>query len=147
MTDQRRAIAELREQVEEFLKLFGKEDREQERRDQAIIDHFKYGVRKVCAVEIWQFVKKVVGARTQEELAARFDISASVVSRGLKDGALSLENLIVILTDVGLEFRALPDMPHRERRAIGGYEEATWYARVKVLGQKVDGRCSLANYV
>src|SRR6185369_10987511 len=94
-------------------------------KEQQIIDYFKYGVRKVCAVPIWEFFLTAAGAAKPQRLAERFHLNGSIVSRGLSEGRLSLDTLIVMLTELRLEFRSLLDMPSIEARALGGYSEAT----------------------
>jgi len=109
-----------------------------------IIDKFKFGARSACAAAIWDFLlrymaeKKELESDTNEAVAARFHISPSVVSRGISGGKLSLDNLVVILVELGLQFPDLRNLPQSARDlAVAGF--ATAMATVRAKGESHDG--------
>ena len=102
-----------------------------ENRVNQLVDNFKFGARRECAVEIWSSLLRCMVERnevrndTNEAVAERFHISQSVVSRGIAGGNLSLDNLVVILVELGLHFDELQSLPQSKRElAIAGFRLA-----------------------
>jgi len=115
--------------VAAFREVMATEERELDR-DRKIVEQFKQGVRKICAMQIWEELKALTKAPTPQALADRFDLTLHIAWRGLNEGDLRLENLIVMLSELGLEFASLQAMPPIDKRAIAGYRESmTWLRR------------------
>jgi len=108
--------------------------------DKTIIRKFKFGVKKVCGKRIWDRIGEWAEYDSQEDLGFRFGMPRSDVTKGMDYGALSLENLIIILTELRREFEHLPTMPNREDRVVAGYEEGVAWVCSAVLGRDEERR-------
>ena len=121
--ERKRSVEELQAYYDRFAALIAAEE-EEEDRHRRIVEQFKHGVRRICAIQVWEELQDFAQAATTQALADRFDLSHHVVWRGLNEGDLRLENLIVMLTELELEFRSLKPMPPVKQRAAAGFQEA-----------------------
>lgn len=86
-----------------------------------VIKQFKYGMRIPVSKHIWDKVLSELDENRQDQVALRFEVPESAVTRGKKQGQLSMENLVVMLSELGWEFEHLGEMPGIETRVQHGY--------------------------
>ncbi|MCH7688637.1 MAG: hypothetical protein IH899_18470 [Planctomycetes bacterium] len=96
--------------------------------DRRILRKFLFGLKLACTVEIWIHLRKLIETNEGRELAgdeleSRFRISRTSLERGANEGRLSLETLLLLVTDLNVSFDTI-GLPHRHDRILGGYREA-----------------------
>lgn len=70
---------------------------------------------------------------TEEEIARLTGISQSTISRWKRQGSLSIESLVTVLTKLNREVRDLPPLPSLEARMAEGYRAAMSWISGKAL--------------
>ncbi len=106
--------------------------------ERAILISFRDGVRAVAARMIWKWAVDDLGHPRKASLARRIDLSAGNVSKGVRDGVLTVETLVFLLSQHDLEFSAIPDMPKKRFRAFGGILKAVSCCRKLELKDQLD---------
>lgn len=99
-----------------------------ERRNAAIIDHFKFGARRPWCRRVWESVIKLCGGR-QRAAIDRLSVNGSTVSSGMSEGRLSIENLVLMLIEFQPVGWKLPDLPPHAEMAQEGFIEAMGFLR------------------
>lgn len=99
-----------------------------EKRNAAIIDHFKTGSRRPWCRRVWESVIKLCGGR-QRAAVDRLFVNGSAVSNGLSEGRLSIENLVLMLAEFQPAGWKLPDLPPHAEMAQEGFIEAMGFLR------------------
>ncbi|MGD9644346.1 MAG: hypothetical protein AB7U73_01455 [Pirellulales bacterium] len=99
-------------------------DEQPERREQALRNKFKLGLRRLCAKEFWKFIRQTVQTTIHDAIAKEFALQRPDVTKGLNSGALSLENLLIVLTCLDWQYADLPALPSYDERCLAGYAEA-----------------------
>ena len=98
-----------------------------------IVQQFRFGAQTPVAKNIWEkmiaFANELSHDAQGKHLANFLNIDASAVSRGIKNGALSTETLIVALTSLDWSFARLDDMPSKKDRAVHGHIYAIMAAK------------------
>lgn len=149
--DTRPTVEELQRRYLAFAEVIAAEE-DDEQKDQnkklhdQIIKKFKLGVRKVCAPGLWKEIQSAVGVATKKALARRFGFHPSIVSNGYSHGALSLENLLVMLSEIREEFGLFKKLPSRDERAVSGYSEAARFLRTREIKRGPKTKLSRASF-
>ncbi len=99
-----------------------------EKRNAAILDHFKVGARRPWCRRVWESVVKLCGGR-QRAAIDRLSVNGSTVSSGMSEGRLSIENLVLMLIEFQPAGWKLPDMPPHAEMAQEGFIEAMGFLR------------------
>jgi hypothetical protein len=104
----------------------------QDNNTREIIKQFRIGARRPVAIKIWERVGCWFPGETLDKASERFKIDRGSISRGRREGELTLETLVVILTGCRRGFEDLPDrtqLPSVYERFRAGYMEAMAYVR------------------
>ncbi len=93
-----------------------------------IVQKFQLGLKLVCGVGIWEQLMTFVTddeqrELTETELESRFLIGRSSINKGRNSGAVSLETVAVMLSDLDRDLSDL-SLPERRVRLLGAYREA-----------------------
>lgn len=105
-------------------------DEECSGQEHGIVERFRYGVRRFCAIDVWKRLIELAQVDSHERFADRFEMSSALVSRGLSHGALSIDYLVVMITELRLMWGNLDPLPPIVDRAIAGYVESMcWLAQ------------------
>ncbi|MGE0536216.1 MAG: hypothetical protein AB7O68_14645 [Pirellulales bacterium] len=118
-----------------------------ERREQALRQKFKLGLRRLCAKQFWKLIRQTVQTTVHEAIASEFALQREDVTKGLNTGALSLENLLLMLTCLDWQYADLPALPSYEERCLAGYAEAVESVLPRKPKVKQPARINLTTFV
>lgn len=89
---------------------------------------FRCGARRPWCRLVWKSAIEACGG-TQDAAARRLFINTSAVSEGLQHGRLSVDNLVLMMTELAPRGWRLPELPSRDEMMDEGVIEAMAYLR------------------
>lgn len=110
-----------------------------------IVQKFQLGLKTVCGLKIWDRLMTIItgdeGRELNEyELESRFRIGRTTFNKGRNSGAISLESVTLLLTDLDRDFDEI-SMPERHERLLEAYREAMCFvANTSQIRTDVDPR-------